>query len=112
MSYNALFIGWEGVNTGREDEAAQLANEVEKLLKSKAGNVQSVHLVPNGTGSLSGFYLATGDRAKIDDLSASEEFTKLATRLAIVGRGLQITRGYTGAEAQAALSRFKSVAAE
>jgi len=97
---NVLFCGWTNPSRGREQQAVRVFGEWVELLgtaKSKGTitDFTPVFLNPHG-GDLGGFFLITGDPAKLDAWTGTEEFASAMTRAQITVDGMGLVRGMTG----------------
>lgn len=114
--YNAMFIGWGMPVRGREQQASKVFGEWIELLggwKSK-GQIESftpVFLQARG-GELAGFFLVTGESAKLSALGSSEEVRKATTRAQLIVDNFGVVQAITGDEIGKQMALFTSNAAE
>ncbi len=110
MADFGLFIGFSHPARGREEGATKVFGEFVQYLTSQAqqGNIESlepVFIQPHG-GDLGGFILVRGDRAKLDQMVASEEFGRLIVRARITVDGFGVVNCTMGQELQRQLGSF------
>lgn len=91
MADSGLFIGWSNPVRGRERKAIEVFGEAVAYYTGlqQRGEIESfeaVFLEPHG-GDLGGFFLLRGDRAKLAQIRASDEFFRLNMRAALVVEG-------------------------
>lgn len=116
MADAALFIGWGAAVRGREQQALQVFDEVlqyyGKLQQSgQITGFEPVALEPHG-GDLSGFLMIRGDRAKLDQVRASEEFIRMNARGTLVVEHLGVVTAFVGKELERQFAEFGAQAAE
>src|SRR5262249_26872471 len=100
--YNALFIGWGTPVRGRESQGSKAFNEGVELLgaSQSKGTLKSftpVFIQPRG-GELQGFFLCTGDSAKLIQFMDSEEVRKASTRAQLIVDNFGVCMAMTGDE--------------
>jgi hypothetical protein len=100
MSSNVIFMGWNRSVPGREALSAAHFQEVLQYLGGQQAtgaieSFQAVLLNPHG-GDLNGFILIQGESAKLDAMTATEEWEAHSTRGGLHLEGLGIVRGATG----------------
>jgi hypothetical protein len=100
----AIFVGWGGGIVGRERQALQVFNETAEYFagQQRSGQIEGFEaflLTPHG-GDLGGFFLVRGERAKLDQLKASQEFGRILTRAQIVVSNVGVVDATTGEELQ------------
>jgi len=100
MADEALFVGWGPVVRGREQVALDVFQETLEFWgqQQRDGQIEGFEpflLQPHG-GGLGGFMLIRGQRAKLDELSASEPFTRVLARAGMVVEELGVVRAYGG----------------
>jgi hypothetical protein len=114
--YNALMIGWGAPVRGREQQASRVFGEwVEMLgaLQSK-GTIKSmtpVFLQPRG-GDLRGFFLITGERDKLAQLTGTDEMRKAVARAELIVDNFGVINAITGDEIGKQMQLFVSQANE
>jgi hypothetical protein len=116
MANFGVFIGFGFPVRGREKGAAKVFEELLQLLgkQSQAGAVESFEpcfLQAHG-GDLGGFVLVRGDRAKLDQMVASQEFNRLATRAQLTVENFGIVNCWLGDEIQQQMATFMQAAGE
>ena len=116
MAGEALFLGWGPVVRGREQKALQVFQEtIEYYGKlQQEGQIDSfepVLIAPHG-GDLGGFVLLRGERSKLDQIRASEEFERLVTRAATIVDNVGAIIAYTGDSLAQAMGRFQAASNE
>jgi hypothetical protein len=97
MADGALFIGFGEVVRGREARAVEVFNESAAYYAGlqEAGTIETWQVVllgPHG-GDLGGFFLLTGDRAKLAALTADDDFDRQTTRADLIVDGLGVVQG-------------------
>jgi hypothetical protein len=102
MADHALFIGWGRTLPGREQQALQVFNDAMQYygrLKQQ-GDIESFEAFSLGAhgGDLYGFMLLRGDTAKLAQISASEEFTRLTMRADLALEHMGVVPAVTGNE--------------
>ena len=110
MSNDVVMVGWNRGVAGREQEAIELFGESIGFYEAqkKAGNLTSYEpffFDPHG-GDLNGFMLLRGDRAKLDALTASDEFTAITMKAVICLEGVGVIRGVTGETVQKRMGMY------
>jgi hypothetical protein len=108
---NALFFAWNRPIPGREKTSTAHFQEFVQYLGGlqQKGTIQSfdpVFLDPHG-GDLNGFFLIKGDRAKLDELVATEEWQTHIIRAGLHLEGAGVVRGFTGNEVQERMNLWK-----
>jgi hypothetical protein len=88
MADHALFIGFGFPVRGRERQAIQVFNEAMELWGRLQGEGQveafeAFFLEAHG-GDLGGFFMVRGEREKLADVRASDEFDRFATRAQLI----------------------------
>jgi hypothetical protein len=100
--YNALFIGWGTPVRGRETQGAKVFGEWVELL----GNYQNkgwlksftpVFIQPRGS-DLQGFFLVTGDPAKLNEFTVAEDVRRATTRAQLIVDNFGVCHALTGDE--------------
>jgi hypothetical protein len=115
MAGQAIFLGWGQVVRGREQLALQVFGEtVEYWSKQQQeGKIESFRpflLRPHG-GDLAGFILIHGDQPVLDELQASDEFTRLMARAGAVVDNLGVAAAVTDDELGKQMGMYAEVAA-
>lgn len=116
MVQNALFVGWGEPVRGREQAATKVFGEwVEMLGSWKAkGTIESftpVFLTPRG-GELGGFFLITGNPAKLNELTTGEEMRRATVRAALIVERFGVVTAVTGDEVGKQMALFNAMSAE
>jgi len=111
MPNHALFVGWNRPVAGRETVAVELFNSFISYLgkQQQAGNVESfepVFLHAHG-GDLNGFVVVRGDRNKLNQLIASEEWYDLLTRITVNVDGMGVIPAFIGQDITAQMTRYQ-----
>lgn len=110
MPSNALFTGWGQVVRGREQAALEVFGRTVQFWTDhqQAGRIESVEpvlLAPHG-GDLTGFMLVRGESAALDEIFASEEYTRLMADAGGIVDGLGVVRAYMGEELGTVMGYF------
>jgi hypothetical protein len=111
MSSNALVLGWNRAQTGREKISIELFGEFVAYVTGlqKEGKITSfepVFMDPHG-GDMNGFFLIKGDAQKLDAVVASDQWIAFATRGAIIMQGFGVVRGAVGDEIGKRMALFQ-----
>jgi hypothetical protein len=114
MADDALFIGWGAVVRGREQRALDVFGETVQFWADaqQAGRIESFQpflLSPHG-GGLAGFMLVTGERGKLDELRASDDFGRVVARAGMVVEELGVIDAYGGEALGRQMGRFQEAA--
>jgi hypothetical protein len=110
MPSNALFTGWGQVVRGREQAALEVFGRTVQFWsdQQQAGRIESfepVLLRPHG-GDLAGFILVKGEHPALDEILASEEYTRLTADAGAIVDGLGIVQGFVGEELGTVMGYF------
>lgn len=116
MAGDALFISWSTVVRGRE---AMAVDVFQKVLAYHGGLLQAGHLesvepmllAPHG-GELSGFIVLRGERAKLDEIRATDEFQRMTILAAAVADDIRVIDAYAGEQITRQQERFESIIAD
>ena|SRR2546428_6700020 len=97
MADSGLFVGFFGPVRGREKQAVQVFNEAVGFYTKlqQDGEIESwdaVFLEPHG-GDLGGFFLLRGERDKLAQIRAGDEFDQLNMRAGLVVEGFGVEIG-------------------
>jgi len=116
MAGDALFVGWGAVVRGREQKSLQVFQETVEFWSAaqQAGRIEGFTpylLAPHG-GGLGGFMLLTGERAKLDELRASDDFRRLIARAGMIVEELGVLDAYGGDALAQQLGQFQQAAAD
>ncbi len=116
MADEALFVGWGPVVRGREQIALDVFQETLEFWgrQQRDGRIEGFEpflLQPHG-GGLGGFMLIRGQRARLDELSASEEFTRVMARAGMVVEELGVVRAYGGEALGRQMAAFREASSE
>jgi len=100
MASNVVFVGWNRSIPGREQMSAAHFAEFAQYLggQQQAGVIQSfdaVFLNPHG-GDLNGFFLIRGESARLDALTATDEWGTHITQAGLHLEGVGVVRGAMG----------------
>jgi hypothetical protein len=112
MADHVLFVGWNRAVAGREARAVELFNMFNAFLhrQETQGHIESfepVLLAVHG-GDLNGFVLIRGDKLKLAQLRASNEFIDMITQCAMNIEGFGVIDGFTGEGVRVQMGRFNS----
>ena len=110
MADFGVFIGFGFPARGREEAATKVFGELMQYLVGEAGQgriegFEPAFIQPHG-GDLGGFILVRGDRAKLDQMVASEGFQRLAIRAQVAVDKLGIVNCSLGAQVQREAATF------
>lgn len=110
MANAALFIGWNRVVTGREQQGLELfmtANQfwAQQQAEGRIESFEQILLAPHA-GDLNGFTLVRGDRAKLDALKQSTEYLDLQMRGMMLLDGLGAVDAHIGEGMMQMVQRF------
>jgi hypothetical protein len=111
-----MFVGWGTPVRGREAQASRVFSEFVELLggwQSK-GTIKSftpVFIAASG-GHLQGFFLVTGDVAKLAMVQGSEEMRRAVTRAQLIVDNVIVQMALTGDEVGKQMAVFNANAAE
>ncbi|MBI3206565.1 MAG: hypothetical protein HYZ29_33820 [Myxococcales bacterium] len=116
MFQNALFVGWGEPVRGREQVATKVFGEWVEMLGSwkTKGSIESftpVFLTPRG-GELAGFFLITGNAAKLNELATGEEIRRATMRAELIVERFGVITAITGDEVGKQMALFSSMSAE
>jgi hypothetical protein len=116
MAHNALLIGWGLPVRGREQKAMEVfGNSIEYWTGLQAGgqieSFQVAVLDPYG-GDLSGFALLRGSHEQLDQLRASPDFQKLATRALLFVEGLRVVNATADGAAHEQMALYQGLLSE
>jgi hypothetical protein len=116
MADDALFIGWGEVVRGRELRALDVFQETLEFWgqAQSDGRIEGYEpflLDPHG-GGLAGFMLVRGERAQLETLSASSEFTRVMARAGMVVDELGVIHAYTGEALGRQMAAFQEASSE
>jgi len=107
-------ITWGSGITGREAKGMEVFNEALGFwgAKQQAGDVEAVHVGTVETGnteSFAGYLLVEGDRAKLDEIIASEEYKVINVKAVLIVRNFTINHCDTGDAIGQSIERYTSV---
>ncbi len=110
MADHGLFVGFGFPVSGREEASLKVFGELIQLLTTQAQqrNIESFEpcfLQAHG-GDLGGFVLVKGERAKVDQLVASEEFQRLMIRAQMIVENFGVVNALFGQEVQKNMAKF------
>lgn len=111
MADDGLFIGWGEVVRGREAKAVEVFNEAIAYYSQlqQDGMIESFEpwfLATHG-GDLDGFILVRGEREKLDQVTRSEEFERLQTRVALIADRTGVVQAATGESLARGMGHFQ-----
>ena len=100
MDRNVIFFAWNRSIPGREETSGQHFEEFVAYLgaQAQAGAIQGFEvcfLDPHG-GDLNGFFLISGDSARLDALTGTDAWTEHMTRASLHLQGSGAVRGVSG----------------
>jgi hypothetical protein len=116
MATAVLYIGWNRPVAGKENEAWKYFMEEGQgtLAKfQKQGffeRMERIALTPH-SGTVNGFLLLFGERAKLDELRRTDEFERFSVRLMMLFDGYGVVPGLNGEGLDKAMARNKDVMA-
>jgi hypothetical protein len=116
MAGDALFLGWGPVVRGREIKSLEVFQETLEYYGQlqQEGRIESfepVLIAPHG-GELGGFILLRGERAKLDEISSSEQFQRLLTRATLIVDDIGVIDAYTGEALAQQMAGFRTASEE
>jgi hypothetical protein len=116
MADHALFVGWGEIIPGREQQAAQVFNELlqhygQLQQQGEIEGFEPFFLEPHG-GDLGGFLLLRGDRDKLARVRASDEFVRLNQRAQLVVQRFGVVGAVAGQELQRQVGLYQQQAGE
>jgi len=114
--FNAMFIGWGMPVRGREQQATKVFGEWVELLgtSQNKGFIKTftpVFLQARGS-DLQGFFVITGDPAKLMEFSRSEEVRRATTRAQLIVDNFGVCNAITGDEISKQMQMFQTNATE
>ena len=116
MADFGLFVGFSFPARGREDGATKVFGEFVQFFTTQMqqGNIESfepVFLQAHG-GDLGGFFLVRGERPRLDQMVASDEFGRLAVRAQTTVEGFGVVNCTMGQELQRQIAIFLDYTAD
>ena len=114
MATALLFIGWNRPIAGKETEAWKYFMEEGEVALTKFQKqgyferVERVALTPHG-GTVNGFLLLFGERAKLDELRRTDEFERFSIRLMMLFEGYGVVPGLNSEGLAKAMARTKDL---
>ena len=114
MATALLFIGWDRPVAGKEQEAWKYFLEEGDAALTKFQKqgyferVERVALTPH-SGSLNGFVLLFGERAKLDELRRTDEFERFSMQLTTLLDGYGVVPGLNNEGLAKAIARTKDL---
>ena len=116
MADYALFIGWGSVVRGREEMSIQVFQETVDFWThaQEDGQIDGFEpflLEPHG-GGLAGFMMVYGDRTRLDQLRANEEFQRVLIRASNVVEDVGVVTAYAGEALGRQMGRFQELAGQ
>ena len=110
MATALLYIGWNRPVAGKETEAWKYFMEVGEAALTKFQKqgyferVERVALTPH-SGTVNGFVLLFGERAKLDELRRTDEFERFSIRLMMLFEGYGVVPGLNSEGLAKAMAR-------
>ena len=114
MATALLFIGWNRPVAGKEQAAWKYFLEEGDAALAKFQKqgyferVERVALTPHG-GTVNGFVLLFGERAKLDELRRTDAFERLSVQLMTLFDGYGVVPGLNGDGLDKAMTRNKDL---
>jgi hypothetical protein len=114
MATALLFIGWNRPIAGKETEAWKYFMEEGEAALTKFQKqgyferVERVALTAHG-GTVNGFVLLFGERAKLDELRRTDEFERFSIRLMMLFEGYGVVPGLNSEGLAKAMARTKDL---
>lgn len=110
MADHGIFVGFSFPVRGREEASVKVFGELLQLLTAQAQqrNIESFDpcfLQAHG-GDLGGFVVVKGERAKLDQLVASDEFQRLMIRAQTIVENFGVVNALFGQEVQKSMATF------
>ena len=113
MATALLYIGWNRPVAGKESEAWKYFMEEGDAALTKFQKqgyferVERVALTPH-SGTVNGFVLLFGERAKLDELRRTDEFERFSMRLMMLFDGYGVVPGLNNEGLAKAMARRKT----
>src|ERR1051325_4096784 len=114
MATALLFIVWNRPVAGKEKDAWKYFIEEGDTTLAKFQKqgyferVERVALTPHG-GTMNGFMLLFGERAKLDELRRTDEFERFSITLSMLFEGYGVVPGLNNEGLQKAMGRMKDL---
>jgi len=114
MATALLFIGWNRPVAGKEKDAWKYFIEEGDATLAKFQKqgyferVERVALTPHG-GTMNGFMLLFGERAKLDELRRTDEFERFSITLSMLFEGYGVVPGLNNEGLAKAMARMKDM---
>ena len=111
MATAVLFIGWNRPIAGKESEAWKYFIEEGDAALAKfqtQGFFERVALTPHG-GTMNGFMLLFGERAKLDELRRTDEFERFSVKMGMMFDGYGVVPGLNNEGLAKAMARMKDL---
>jgi hypothetical protein len=114
MATAVLFIGWNRPIAGKESEAWKYFIEEGDAALAKFQKqgfferVERVALTPHG-GTMNGFMLLFGERAKLDELRRTDEFERFSVKMGMMFDGYGVVPGLNNEGLAKAMARMKDL---
>jgi hypothetical protein len=112
MATAVLYIGWNRPIAGKENEAWKYFMEEGQATLAKFQKqgyferLERIALTPH-SGTVNGFLLMFGERAKLDELRRTDEFERFSVRLMMLFDGYGVVPGLNGEGLDKAMARNK-----
>ena len=116
MATALLYIGWNRPVAGKENEAWKYFVEegqatLEKFQKQGYfERLERIALTPH-SGTVNGFLLLFGERAKLDELRRTDEFERFSVKLMTLFDGYGVVPGLNGEGLDKAMARNRDLMA-
>jgi hypothetical protein len=116
MATAVLYIGWNRPIAGKENEAWKYFVEegqatIDKFQKQGYfERLERIALTPH-SGTVNGFLLLFGERAKLDELRRTDEFERFSVKLMMLFDGYGVVPGLNGEGLDKAMARNRDVMA-
>jgi hypothetical protein len=116
MAGEALFLGWGPIVRGREEIGLRVFQETLEYYgrlqsEGQIDSFEPVLLAPHG-GDLGGFILLRGERSRLDQIRAGDEFERLVARAGSVVDNVGVITAYTGESLGQTMARFQEASQE
>jgi hypothetical protein len=114
MATAVLYIGWNRPIAGKETEAWKYFTEEGQAALAafqKQGyfeRLERIALTPH-SGTVNGFLLLFGERAKLDELRRTDEFERFSVRLMMLFDGYGVVPGLNGEGLEKAMARNRDL---
>ena len=107
----ALFLGWNRAVAGREMDSIELFGGFMKYVDGlkDAGTIEShePYFLDYHGGDLNGFWLIRGERAKLDELTETDEWIQWTTKVQYTMEGFGVLRATSNSALQRRMTAFQ-----